>query len=791
MKVPMRWITRYCDIKDDPHSFASRMTMTGTMCEGYELEGAAISGVVTGRILSVEPHRDSDHLRICQLDIGSGSRQIVTGAANVQPGQVVPVALDGAKLPGGEIHTGTLRGVQSQGMMCSIGELGLTLHDCPDCIEDGIMILPDDTPLGLPITEVMGMDDYIFEFEITSNRVDCYGVEGIAREAAVTYGVPFNFPKPRVERTHGELGSTLTVRNDTPENCLRYTGAVVKNVRVKPSPKWMRTLLRQAGVRPINNIVDITNFVMLEYNQPMHAFDLRFVKDGGIVVRQAKQGEALETLDGVVRKLDPSMMVIADSEKAIAVAGVMGGEFSSIVDDTNSVIFESACFRAQSVRSTAKALGMRTDASSRYDKGLDPENTMPALMRALELVEQLDAGDVVGGFVDVRGVQRELPVIPFQPERINRFLGAEIDRGFMLDVLRRLEFTVSQDESTVTPPSFRGDIEGFADVAEEVARFYGYDRIPVAVQPTVPSALPTPIQRFQRQLRQLSVAGGYYEINSPSFMSQKQLDQLLVPKDHPLRRGVHISNPLGEDTSYMRTTIIPAMLEILSRNYNSRAESAALFEIGSEYLPYEGSPDGLPKEPDRLIYGGYGEVDFYSLKGMAQEIASTIGAGRLTFRRQSEIPWFHPGRTADILCGGQKIGVVGEIHPTAAENYGIKTRVAVMELSVEQLFALRRELKYQGLPRFPAVTRDLSLVCDERSESGSIEQVIRDCCGELLEKITVFDVYRGAGIDPGSKSIAYSLTLRGRDRTLTDSEVDSAIALALKALEEKGIRIRS
>ncbi len=809
MNLPIKWLNEYTDVRVSNREFAHRMTMTGSKVEGFDSEADHIRNVVTGKVVSLERHPNSDHLWICRIDVASGENlQIVTGAQNLKQGDIVPVALDDSDLPNGmHIKAGKLRGEESNGMLCSLGELGFTAHDFPDCIEDGIMVLPDGTPLGEPVAGVLGMDDTVFEFEITSNRPDCMCVTGLAREAAITFGKELHIPEPKVKKTHGDVAKMLSVANETPANCYRYTGAIVENVRVKPSPQWMRERLRQCGVRPINNIVDITNYVMLEYNQPMHAFDYRNVKDGKIIVRQARAGEKITTLDGVERALSEQMMVIADSEKPIAVAGVMGGEYSGIEDDTTTMIFESACFNGLNVRATAKALGMRTEASARYEKGLDPNNTVPALMRALELVELLDAGDIVGGFIDAKGAMPVPPVIPLQPERIRKFLGADIETGFMVETLRRLGCAVD-DRLNVTPPTFRADLEGFADLAEEVARFYGYDVIPTTLMQGAAEARPTERQRFERALVNDCVGSGLYEINTYSWLSAKAFDQLCLPADSPLRDCVKISNPLGEDSGLMRTTAVPSMLEVLARNYNARIPCARLFEIAVEFRPRHRQEDweslwphtegphpatvpALPDENRKLIAGGYGRMDFYELKGVVAALLDRAGIPDVRYEALRDNLTYHPGRTAVVKSGERVLGVFGEISPAVAANFGIKERVYIADLSVDTMFALRGGVRrYRPLPKFPAVTRDLALVCDLSVPAARLEEAIRRNCGRILESVRVFDVYTGDRVGEGKKSVAYSLVLRDSEKTLTDEDADAAIGRTLKDLAAQGIELR-
>mgnify|MGYP004655188417 FL=1 len=794
MRVPYRWIKEYCDIDASPLTFAHRITMTGTKCEGFENAADKIRNVVVGKVVSIERHPDSDHLWICRIDIGGETVQIVTGAQNVKAGDTVPAALHGSLLPNGaHIKRGKLRGVDSNGMLCSLGELGLTTGDFPECIENGIMILDPSLKAGTPIEKALALDDDVFEFEITSNRPDCLCAVGIAREAAATFNVPFKFRRAADLTPGGEAATMLTVDIAEPSLCYRYIGAFVRNVRIKPSPLWMRTRLRECGVRPINNIVDITNYVMLEYNQPMHAFDERNVKDDHIVVRLARPGETITTLDGVERELTDRMLIIADSEKPIAVAGVMGGEYSGIYDDTNTVIFESACFEGINNRATAKALGMRTDASTRYEKGLDPENTMPALARALELVRELDAGDVVDGCVDVRGDRLPVNVIKVSPARVNAFLGTDIPVAAMRDYLTRLDIGVSgpDEELTVVSPGWRRDVEAFADVSEEIARLYGYDNIPTTVMTGVATAGRTEWQKFLRAVTELCLAGGADEISTTSFMNPKALSQLRVPEDSLLRRAVRIINPFGEETSLLRTTAVGSMLDTLALNASSRHPAARLFEQATEYIA-DPDPAELPDERKKLIIGAYGEGEsFYSIKGLLEALASMAHVS-FDFVPCTDNASYHPGRCADVLLGGERIGCLGELHPVVLKNYGLKKRAYVADLDLKKLFDGRGSLpQYRGMPRFPALTRDLAIVCDKQVLCADIEAVIRRQCGAILAGIRVFDVYEGEQVPAGKKSIAFGLTLRSPERTLTDEEADSAVKKALAALAQLGAVLRS
>ena len=793
MNAPYSWIKEYTDLEDiSVKELCDALTLSGSKVERTTCEADEISGVVTGKVLEMHRHPDSDHLWVCSVDVG-GERpiQIVTGAQNVAVGNVVPVALDGSSLPGGvKINTGKLRGELSEGMMCSLGELNLTVHDFPDCIENGIAILHDDTPVGQDICSVLGLDDVSIEFEITSNRPDCMCVSGLGREAAATFRRPFHFPKPSVSKASGDVKDLLKVVNETPDNCLRYCGAIVKNVRVKPSPDWMRHRLRLCGVRPINNIVDITNYVMLEYNQPMHAFDYRNVKDGTIVIRQARAGEHIVTLDDIDRELNPDIMVIADSEKPIAVAGVMGGEYSGTYDDTNTVIFESACFNGVNVRMTEKTLGMRTESSIRFEKELDPENTTPALLRALQLVEELDAGDVVYGIVEVSGNMPERRHLPLQPDVINHFLGTDISCEEMVRILKSLEFEVS-DEMIVTPPTFRGDILLMNDLAEEIARIHGYDRIPSTVMTGVATAMPTERQQFEHDLAMRLVSAGLYETKTYSFMGTKTLDLIGAPDNSPLRKVVKLSNPFGDDTAYMRSTMLPSMLEVVAKNANARVPSASLFEIGVVFHAND-DENQLPEEPKELVIASYNSLGFYGVKGIIEDVCASINAGALRFAPLTDANLYHPGRAATVYVGDTEIGTMGELLPKIASNFDIKEKVTAALISVDRLFEVRGGTKrFVPLPKFPALTRDLALVTDLETPSGSLETIIREACGEILESLSVFDVYTGDRVPAGKKSIAYNLVLRHTDRTLNDKEADDAIRSALEKLAAVGAVLRS
>ena len=797
MNLSMKWLSDYVTLNTTVKDFCAAMTMSGSKVEVATEEGSEIKNVVVGKLLSVVPHENSDHLVVCQVDVGQEQPiQIVTGAPNVKAGDIVPVALCGAELPNGvKIKKGKLRGVESNGMLCSLGELGLTVHDFPYAIADGIFLIQEDCQIGQDIHEAIGLNDTSVEFEITSNRPDCLSVTGLAREAAATYHVPLNLKKPTFQGIDGNIQDALQVEIQNKEKCPRYAAGIVKNVKIAPSPRWMRERLRASGVRPINNLVDITNYVMLEYGQPMHAFDLRYVKDGKIVVRNAAKGETITTLDGVTRTLSPEMLVIADAEKPIAVAGVMGGEYSGIMEDTNTVVFESAYFEPVQVRRTAKKLGMRTDASARYEKGLDPEGCLRTLERALELVELLGAGEPVRTHIDLNYNEKQRNRIPFDPDWINKFLGTDISREEMCDTMKMLEIEVDGD--TCISPSFRIDLERPADLAEEVARIYGYNNIPSTVIKGVANASLTPKQKFRRTLENATVAVGCYGILTYSFISPKYFDKIALPADSSLRKTVVISNPLGEDTSVMRTTTLPSMLETLSLNYKNRNAAVALYEIGKEYLPT--APDKLPEEPDRLTIGMYGDdADFFTLKGMVETILETAGLHDCTYKACGtdapfdEICALHPGRSAVIYAGETPIGYLGEVHPTVQKNYDIGTRTYVAKLLIDEMQPLAQtEITYQPLPKFPAITRDLSLVCADEVPVGDLQAAMKNAVGNILEQITLFDVYKGEQIAAGMKSVSFSIRMRSHEGTLTDEQADAAMKRVLKALKEHGATLRA
>lgn len=788
MNLSMKWLADYVKLENvSPKEYADRMTDTGSKVEGFEVLSETIENVVVGKLVSVEKHPDSDHLLVCMVDVGGAEPiQIVTGAQNVKAGEFVPVALHNSLLPDGtKIKSGKLRGVESNGMLCSLGELGLTKNDFPYAEENGIWLIQEEgIKPGDDIRAITGHDDTIVEFEITSNRPDCLSVLGLARETAVSYGLPFSVKEPVVKGSNDgdDVKNYVDVEIKVPDTCFRYTSRAVKNVKVAPSPKWLRDRLRASGVRPINNIVDITNFVCLEYGQPMHAFDKEFLKSGKIVVRNAKQGENIVTLDGVERKLEERMMVIADNERPVAVAGVMGGENSEILDSTTTVIFESAAFSGASVRITARDLGLRTEASGRYEKGLDAENTLPALQRACELVEMLGCGTVVDGIIDVYPTKREIPEIPFDSDKINKFLGTDIDEKFMLDTLSALD--VRCENGKAIPPSYRADLEAMPDIAEEIVRIWGYNKIEATrFKGEAVNGGRTENQSFNARLADMLIDKGLYEIQTYSFISPKAYDSIRLPADSPLRDSIVISNPLGEDTSIMRTTALANVLSVLALNRRQRASQAGLFEMAKIYLKEEGN--GLANEKMTTVITSFGQGDFYSIKGLCEDALELAGIADYEVSAVCDNPSYHPGRCAKIAKNGKTLAVLGQIHPKVAENFGFDLPVYAAELDTEALFEMRTaDKQYKQLPKFPAITRDLAFVCDDALEAGSLIAAIKKYAGSNLEAVNVFDVFRSEKIGAGKKSMAYSLTIRGKDKTLSDADGDSLVKKVLEGLEK-------
>lgn len=789
MKVPMSWFNDYTNVDGIlPREYAEALTLTGSKVETVENMGADIQNVVTGKILEITEHPDSDHMVICKVDVGNEILQIVTGAPNVKVGQIVPVAKNDSYLPGGvHIKTGKLRGVESYGMLCSHEELGLSESDLSWEPEYGILVLPEDTEVGMDIKDFFGLNEEVVEFEITSNRPDCFSVIGLARETAATFDRPFIVPTPTYNETSENIKDTISVTVENPDKCLRYTAKMIKNVKIGPSPAWMVHRLKAAGIRSINNIVDITNYILLEYGQPMHAFDLRHLSGGKIIVRNAGDGEVIKTLDEQDRTLNSNDLVIADAEKAVAIAGVMGGFNSEIEDDTTTVVFESATFDAVSVRLTAQKAGLRTEASSRYEKGLDVNNTIPAINRACQLVEELGCGEIVGGMIDVVGNVKAPTVLKFRPEKINAFLGIDISKEEMTRYLTTIDFKVDLDKMEITVPSFRPDIEAEADVAEEVARFYGYNKIPT----TLISGCETtkgsysPIQKFRKDLSAMLVAQGMYETYTFTFIGPDEFDKLNLSAESPFRNAVKIRNPLGEDTSVMRTTMLASMLETLSYNANRKNEEVRMFEISKTYIPTE--PGKLPNEPEKLAIGMYGkDIDFYDLKGAIEEIIEGLNIKGIGWRQLTTCPSLHPGRAAALTIGDVQIGILGQVHPAVCKNFGIDTDCYVAEIDILPLFeSVDDNIKYKALPKFPAAERDIAILVDKTALVGDLEATIAKASGQLLENIKLFDVYEGDRIPEGKKSVAFAISFRAADRSLTNEEVNKVFNKIVKDLQFK------
>jgi len=789
MNLNRNWINEeFVDLSHvSDKEYVETLTVFGQKVETYERMDAEIKNVKVGRVVSIVRHENSDHMWVCQVDVGEEEPvQIVTGAQNVHEGDLVPAALHNSWLPGGvHITKGKLRGEKSNGMLCSFAELGLTEHDLPGVFADGIWILNDETcKPGDDINDVIGNRDTIVEFEITNNRPDCYSIIGLARESAAAFGMKMKHHEPVVKGSDaGSIFDKLDVEVPATELCNRYTSRMVTNVKIGPSPKWMRQRLRANGVRPINNIVDITNYVMLEYGQPMHAFDYRYVSSGKIVVREAEEGEKLTTLDGNVRDLKSGMLVIADDARAIGLAGIMGGENSEIVEDTTTVVFESANFNGTSIRQTALALGMRTDASGKFEKNLDPMMTMPAVQRACELVEMLECGDVLDGIIDIINYVPEAKTLPLEPEKINKLLGTNISKEDMIKYLNLLEIEVDGD--TILVPSFRPDLNLMADIAEEVGRSYGYNAIPTTSFKTSTQGGYSPFMLMENKAGALCRSLGYSEIITYSFVSPTIFDQIRLPADSPLRNTLKIQNPLGEDTSIMRTIAVPSMLDILSRNYAYHNKAAKLYEIAKVYLPVDGQK--LPEEPKMLVLGTYGSGEtFFSLKGELDAILNALRLPKASYAAVSTNPTYHPGRCASVSINGTELGYMGQIHPLVAANYGIDADVYCVEINFTKLFDLRLpEATYVPLPKYPSVQRDLALICDETVTVAQAEDAITAAAGKLLRGVRLFDIYRGTGVPEGKKSMAFSLELRADDRTLTDTDSEGVISKVLNAVQEK------
>ncbi len=796
MKVPLSWLKDYVDIENiEPKKLADELTMSGSKVESIEEPGKDISNVVAGKIISLEKHPDADKLQVSKVDAGTVVLQVVTGATNIKAGDIIPVAKHGAALPGGKkISKGKLRGVESEGMMCSIQELGLSRYDYPEAPEHGIFVLNQSCKPGTDIREVLGLNETIIEFEITPNRPDCLSIVGLARETAVTFQRELKSPSTFGRGVGGEGAQNSALRTQDckvsieildPDLCSRYVGRVVKNIKIGPSPEWMRKRLRDAGMRPINNIVDVTNYVMLELGQPMHAFDFDKIQGKKIIVRRAKEREVLVTLDDQERKLNPNMLVIADANKAAAVAGVMGGANSEVTEETTTILLESANFKGSSVRLTAKALGFRTEASARFEKGLDIENTVRAMNRAVQLLEEMGAGKAEDGYVDCYPVKSQLRTITFRPDKINALLGTEIDTEYMIKLFRLLKLEVNEENMTVSIPSFREDIEGEADLAEEVARFYGYNNIKSSLfSGETTQGRKTLKQKVEDMCKHVMNAQGLSEIYTYSMISPKSLDMIRTDTSSKLRDMVMIANPLSEEHRAMRTTTISSMLEVLARNYSRRIPAVRLFELSYVYLPKTLPLTELPEEKEILSIGLYGDEDFYSLKGVVEELLAYLGINDYQLVRGDDNA-FHPGRTAEIRIAGKKAGEIGEVHPDVLENYGLNTRVYVGAIELDHLITnVNLVHQYKPLPKYPAVDRDIAMVVRDEISVGQIEQTIKSKAGKLLEELALFDVYKGGQITKGYKSVAYSLSFRANDRTLTDEEVNKVMEGITKGLKD-------
>ncbi|MCC2155345.1 phenylalanine--tRNA ligase subunit beta [Blautia fusiformis] len=805
MNTSLSWIKTYVpDLDVTAQEYTDAMTLTGTKVEGFTELDADLDKIVIGQIDKIEKHPDADKLIICQVNIGTESVQIVTGAPNVKEGDKVPVVLDGGRVAGGhdgkmtpggiKIKKGKLRGVESFGMMCSIEELGSTREMYPEAPEYGIYIFPEDAVVGESAVKALGLDDVVFEYEITSNRVDCYGVLGIAREAAATFQKKFCPPIVEVKENDEKASDYVKVTVEDPELCPRYCARVVKNVKIGPSPKWMQRCLASNGIRPINNLVDITNYVMEEFGQPMHAYDLDTIANQEIIVRRAGKDEKFVTLDGQERIMDENVLMICDGEKAVGIAGIMGGENSMITDDVKTVLFEAACFDGTSIRLSSKRIGLRTDASGKFEKGLDPNNAQAAIDRACQLMEELGAGEVVGGMVDVCSETREPSRVKFEPEKINKLLGTSLTKEEMIDYLGRVELAYDEKTDEIVAPTFRQDIHCNADVAEEVARFYGYDKIPMTLPTGEATTGKLPFKlRIQEVARDIAEYCGFSEGMSYSFESPKVFDKLCIPEDSELRKVITISNPLGEDYSIMRTSTLNGMLASLSTNYNRRNKDVRLYELGNIYLPKSFPVTELPDERTMFTLGMYGKGDFFDMKGVCEEFFEKIGMKKkVTYDPNSGKPFLHPGRQANMIYEGKVVGYLGEVHPAVADNYSIgeKAYIAVIDILDVLEFAGFNH-KYTGIAKYPAVTRDLSLVVPHAVLAGQIEEIFDQRGGNILESYQLFDIYEGAQIEKGFKSMAYSLVFRAHDKTLGENEISAAMKKIMNGLNGLGIELRS
>ena len=804
MNTSLSWIKRYVpDLDVTAQEYTDAMTLSGTKVEGFERLDADLDKIVIGQIEKIEPHPDADKLIVCQVNVGDQVVQIVTGAPNVKEGDKIPVVLDGGRVAGGhdgkktpggiQIKKGKLRGVESCGMMCSIEELGSDRNMYPEAPEYGIYIFPEDAVVGESAIHALGLDDVVFEYEVTSNRVDCYSVIGIAREAAATFNKKFCPPQVTVTGNDEKASDYIQVEVQEPELCPRYTARVVKNVKIGPSPKWMQRCLAANGIRPINNLVDITNYVMEEYGQPMHAYDLDTIAGHKIIVRRAENGEKFVTLDGQERNLDDQVLMICDAEKPVGIAGIMGGENSMITDEVKTVLFEAACFDGTNIRLSSKRLGHRTDASGKFEKGLDPNNAQAAIDRACQLMEELGAGEVVGGMVDVYSKKKEPVRVKFEPEKINDLLGTDLTKEEMLGYLQRVELIYDAAANEIVAPTFRHDIFRTADLAEEVARFYGYDNIPTTLPKGEATTGKLPFKlRVEEVARDVAEFCGFSQGMCYSFESPKVFDKLLLPADSPLRQAVTISNPLGEDFSIMRTISLNGMLSSLATNFNRRNKSVRLYELGNIYLPKSLPLTDLPEEKMMFTLGMYDDGDFYDMKGVVEDFFDKVGMHkRPEYDPKEKKPFLHPGRQAEIRYEGKAVGYLGEVHPTVAASYGIGTKAYVAVLDIPQVVEFATfDRKYTGIAKYPAVNRDISMVVPKEILAGDIEHMIVQRGGKILESYKLFDIYEGSQIQKGYKSMAYSIVFRSLEKTLEEAEVSAAMKKILNGLESMGIELR-
>lgn len=807
MNTPLSWIKAYVpDLDVDVQEFVDRMTLSGSHVEGYEKKDKNLENIVAGKIESIEKHPDADKLVVCQVNIGTETIQIVTGAKNVKEGDVIPVVLDGGKVaaahgddndyPDGiKIKKGKLRGVESNGMMCGIEELGSSRDFYPEAPEDGVYVFPKDSGVkpGDNAVKALGLDDVVVEYEITSNRVDCFSMIGMAREVAATFDKPFYPPVVEVKGNDKDVNDFIKVDIQDNELCTRYCARVVENIKIGPSPKWMQDRLKAMGIRSINNLVDITNYIMEEYGQPMHAYDLDTIAKHEIIVKRAADGDTFTTLDGQERKLDSGVLMICDGEKEVGIAGIMGGENSMITDDVKTVLFEAACFDGTNIRLASKRIGLQTDASFKFTKGLDPNTAIEAINRACQLVEEMGCGEVVGGVVDVYPNPVKEKVLPFEPERYNNLLGTDISKEDMLEYFKKLDLVYNEADNTLTIPTFRQDLGCMADLAEEVARFYGYDNIPVSLPRGEATVGKKPFnQRVEDVAREICERNGFSGGMTYSFESPKVFDKLLLVSDAFERNAIVISNPLGEDFSIMRTVSLNGMLTSLATNYNRRNKTARLYELGNIYIPKSLPLTELPDEKMRLTMGMYGDGDFFTLKGAVEEIFEKLGiAGQVDFEPCNDIPYLHPGRQARMVKGKLSIGLIGQVHPEVGDNYNMKGEAYVAVLNMDVLTMLASfDRKYEGIAKYPASTRDLSMVMDKSLFVGQIEHVIAKNAGKILESVELFDVYEGEQVGAGKKSVAFSLIFRAKDRNLESAEVDKAVEKVLDALKKMGIELR-